>query len=395
LCKDARQVKIIYIIKGGANLDIKRIIQENIEVIKNLRMKLHDNAELSCEEFKTQDIILNFFKDLDISTHILAQTGVVATLNNGEDCIAVRADMDALPVNGVSHVCGHDYHMAVAAGTALVLKKLGFDKCVKFIFQPAEEAEGGALPMINEGVLENPKVKNMIGFHVWPNVKAGTIEVASGPSMGSVDSFDVTFKGKGGHAAMPHLCKNPLYPAMDLIQTMNLKSKMEINPLESHVITFSSLQCGTAPNVIADDCRVLGTVRTFNNDLRNMIYEDIKAMSLLSAEKYGCSSELNYEFQYPPVISNEAFTRRFIDITKALIGEVNVLPLEKTFAAEDFSFFAEKVPSVHFRLGIAKDDKGLYPLHSPHFDASEDAILYGVYIIANFILSITDNNLAT
>jgi amidohydrolase len=395
LCKDARQVKIIYIIKGGANLDIKRIIQENIEDIKNLRMKLHDNAELSCGEFKTQDIILNFFKDLDISTHILAQTGVVATLNIGEDCIAVRADMDALPVNGVSHVCGHDYHMAVAAGTALVLKKLGFDKCVKFIFQPAEEAEGGALPMINEGVLENPKVKNMIGFHVWPNVKAGTIEVASGPSMGSVDSFDVTFKGKGGHAAMPHLCKNPLYPAMDLIQTMNLKSKIEINPLDSHVITFSSVQCGTAPNVIADDCRVLGTVRTFNNDLRNKIYDDIKAMSLLSAEKYGCNADLDYEFQYPPVISDEAFTRKFIDIAKALIGEENVLPLEKTFAAEDFSFFAERVPSVHFRLGIAEDDKGLYPLHSPHFNASEDAILHGVHIIVNFILSITDFNLAT
>lgn len=395
MCKDARQVKIIYIIKGGVNLDIKRIIQENIEDIKNLRMKLHDNAELSNNEFKTQDIILNFFKDLNISTHILAQTGVVATLNSGEDCIAVRADMDALPVNGVSHVCGHDYHMAVAAGTALVLKKLGFDKCVKFIFQPAEETEGGALPMIKEGVLENPKVKNMIGFHVWPNVKAGTIEVAGGASMGSVDSFDITFKGKGGHAAMPHLCKNPLYPAMDLIQTMNLKSRLEINPLDSHVITFTSVQCGTAQNIIADECRVLGTVRTFNNDLRNKIYEDIKAMSTLSAEKYGCSAELNYELQYPPVISDEAFTRTFIDITKALIGEENVLPLEKTFAAEDFSFFAEKVPSVHFRLGIAENEKGLYPLHSPHFDASEDAILHGIYIITNFILSISDKNLAT
>ena len=394
MCKAAQQVKIIYIIKGGANLDIKRVIKENIEYIKNLRLRLHDNAELSGEEFKTQQLILNFFKDLDISTHTLAETGVVATLNSSAECIAVRADMDALPVKGVSHVCGHDYHMSVAAGTALVLKKLGFDKCVKFIFQPAEEAEGGALPMIKEGVLENPRVTNMIGFHVWPNVKAGTIEVASGASMGSVDGFDITFKGKGGHAAMPHLCKNPLYPAMDLIQTMNFKSRIETNPLDSHVITFSSMQCGNAPNVIAEDCRVLGTVRTFNKDLRNKIYLDIKAMSLLSAEKYGCSSEFNYEFQYPPLISDEAFTKRFIDITKALIGDENVLPLEKTFAAEDFSFFAERVPSVHFRLGIAEDDKGLHPLHSPHFDASDNAIFYGIYIITNFILSITDKNLA-
>jgi hippurate hydrolase len=372
-------------------MDIKKMIEDNLGDIKNLRNKLHHNAELSYEEFKTQQIILDFFKELDIETHTLAGTGVVATLNSSEDCIAVRADMDALPVNGVSHVCGHDYHMAIAAGTALVLKKLAIHKCVKFIFQPAEEAEGGALPMIKEGVLENPEVKNMIGFHVWPNVKVGTIEVTSGPSMGSVDDFKITFKGKGGHAAMPHLCKNPLYPAMDLIETINFKSKIEINPLEAHVITFSSVQCGSAPNVIADECKVMGTVRTFNNDLRNKIYEDIKTAASLSAQKYGCSAEVNYNFQYPPVTSDEAFTRDFIDVTETLIGVENVLPLEKTFAAEDFSFFAERVPSVHFRLGIADAVKGLHPLHSPHFDVSEEAIFNGIYIITNFILSLKDS----
>lgn len=369
-------------------MNIEQLITESLDEIKTLRLKLHENAELSYKEFNTQRIILDFFKKLQLNTGCFFNTGVVATLNNGEECIAVRADMDALPVNGVSHACGHDYHMAIAAGTALVLKKFGFDKCVKFIFQPAEEAEGGALPMIREGVLENPKVTNMIGFHVWPNVKVGTIEVSSGASMASVDDFHITFIGKGGHAAMPHMCKNPLYPAMDFIDTINFKSRIETNPLDSHIVTFSSMQCGSAPNVIADQCKILGTVRTFNNELRNKLYEDIKSTASLSAEKYGCTVDFKYTFQYPPVVSDEFFTKKFITLTKNLIGEKNVLPIEKTFAAEDFAFFAEKVPSVHFRLGIADNLRGLSPLHSPNFDASEDAIFNGIAILVNFIAGI-------
>ena len=155
-------------------MDIRELIEKNIDIIKHLRKKLNANAELSFKEYKTQSIILEFLKDLDIDTKILANTGVAATLNFGDSCIAVRADMDALPVNGVTHACGHDYHMAIVLGTALILKKLGFNKTVKFIFQPGEETKGGAVPMIKEGVLENPEVNYIIGFHVWPNVKVGT-----------------------------------------------------------------------------------------------------------------------------------------------------------------------------------------------------------------------------
>lgn len=368
-------------------MDLKKLIEENIQEVKDIWDRLHCNAELSFKEFKTQGIILEFFKGLGIKTQILANTGVVATLNEGDDCIAVRADMDALPVNGVSHACGHDYHMAVTLGTALLLKKMGCKKCIKFIFQPGEESEGGALPMIKQGVLENPTVKSMISFHVWPMVPVGKVEVTGGPSMASVDDFHVTFKGVGGHAAMPHLCKNPIYPALDFIESMNIKSRIEQNPLNSHIITFSSMQCGTAPNVIAHESKVLGTVRTFDNDLRNKLYEDIQNTVKLSAEKYGCSSEVDYSFQYPPLINDNDLSKKFIDLTKELIGEQNVLPLEKTFAAEDFSFFAEKVPSVHFRLGISDGVKGQHPLHSPNFDAAGDSLFYGLYITTNFLLN--------
>jgi hippurate hydrolase len=371
-------------------VNLKDTIQNNLEKIQHLRKQLSENAELSFQEFKTQEILTEFFNALNIPTNPLVSTGVVATLNNADTCIAIRADMDALPVNGISHACGHDYHMAIASGVALVLKEMGYEKSVKFIFQPGEEAEGGAAPMIREGVLENPKVSSMIGFHVWPNVLTGTIEASAGPSMASVDDFRIVFQGLGGHAAMPDLCKNPLYPAIDFIQTINEKSMLEISPLQPHVITFSSLQSGNAPNVIPDECVVLGTVRTFDNHVRNKIYQDMLHISALCAEKYGCTTDVKYDFQYPPLINDASMTNRFIDITRELIGDEKVLPLQRTFAAEDFAYFAEKVPSVHFRLGIADGSKGLHPLHSTSFDASEEAIFHGIYIIANFILEITD-----
>lgn len=371
-------------------MKLRNLIQENLETIKAVRTLLHDNAELSYKEYKTQQIVLDFLKELNISSSTIADTGVVATLNEGDSCIAVRADMDALPVNGVFHACGHDYHMAVALGTAITLKKLGFDKCVKFIFQPAEEAEGGALPMIKEGVLENPKVKYMIGYHVWPSVPVGKIEVAAGASMGSVDDFNVTFKGVGGHAAMPHICKNPIFPAVELIQSMTIKSRIENSPLNPHVVTFSSVNAGTANNVIPNEAKVRGTVRTFDNELRKKLHQDITRSAELAAEKFGCEVVVDYSWQYPPVISDTELTNAFIASTKELIGSENVLPLEKTFAAEDFAFFAENVPSVHFRLGISDGVKGEYPLHSPYFDVSEDAIFHGIYVITNFIISLVD-----
>lgn len=372
-------------------MNIKELIQNNLEKIKDLQRQLHQNAELSYAEYETQKIIIDFFDSIDIPTKKLVSTGVVATLNNEETCIAIRADMDALPVNGVSHACGHDYHMTIASGVALVLKELGYKKSVKFIFQPGEEAEGGAAPMIQESVLDNPHISSMIGFHVWPNLLVGTIEAAGGPSMASVDDFRVVFKGLGGHAAMPYLCKNPLYPAIDFIQTINQKSMLEISPLDAHVITFSSLQSGNTSNVIPDECTVLGTVRTFSDNVRSKIHEDMLKVSSLCADKYDCDVEVKYNFQYPPLINDESLTNSFIKFTKELIGEDHVLPLLKTFAAEDFAYFAEKVPSVHFRLGIADASKGLSPLHSTCFDVSEEAIFYGIYIITNFILSITDN----
>lgn len=372
-------------------INLNKTVQDNIESIINIREEIHNNAELSFKEFKTAEIIKGFLKNLDIDTKSLIETGVVGVLNQGDECIAIRADIDALPVNGVSHACGHDYHAAVALGCAQVLKKIGFKKCVKFIFQPGEEDTGGAAPMIRDGVLDSPKVKYIIGFHVWPRLEVGKIEVTSGASMASVDDFSITFKGRGGHAAMPHICKNPIYPAMDFIQSMNNKVHLEINPLNSFVLTFSSINAGNAPNVISDNARVLGTVRTFDNQLRKTIKNYIEELADLSAKKFNCEVTANIQEEYPPLFSDELLTNRFIKAAKDILGQENVCSLEKSFAGEDFSFFAEAVPSVHFRLGISDGLKGENPLHSTNFDASDKALYYGIYTVVNFILSMEND----
>lgn len=366
-------------------MDLKTVVLNRLEEIRKLRLLLHENAELAFNEYKTRDIIIKYLEGLEIQCFDCAKTGVVALLNSGEKCTAVRADMDALPINGVFHGCGHDYHMAVLLGIAAVLKDLGVKKCVKFIFQPAEESTGGAVPMINDGVLESPKVTSMIGYHVWPGVKVGCIEAAPGPSMGSVDDFIIKFSGRGGHAAMPELCNNPLQPAVRFIEAVEAMSKEKYSAENPHVLTVTSLNCGAAPNVIADSAVVMGTVRTFDECLRNSLKVEIMSLASNFAEAYGCTVEPYYDEQYPPLINGENITDEFIASSKKLLGADKVLPLKPTFAAEDFSFFAKAVPSVHFRLGIAGKGAGEYPLHSPHFDADDDALFYGIYVIADFI----------
>jgi hippurate hydrolase len=368
-------------------MELKDVVRSKFEEIKGYRKLLNENAELSFVEFNTSRIIKGILDELEIKTETIFNTGVVGLMNEGETCVALRADMDALPVNGVSHACGHDFHMAVVLGTALVLKEIGCEKTVKFIFQPGEEDKtGGALPMINEGVLENPEVKCALSLHVWPGVNVGQIEVSSGPTMASVDSFIVRFIGKGGHAAMPYLCKNPLYPSIDFIQSMNNKLHIENNPLDQFVVTFTSISAGEASNVIADEAIVRGTVRTFNSDLRKKIKKDLINGADASAAKYGCTAQVTYGDGYPPLINDQALTKHFVEETEEILGRDNVLPLTKSFTAEDFAFFAERVPSVHFRLGIKEGEVGGEALHSTKFSASDEALYYGVLVMANFIM---------
>ncbi len=375
--------------KGVLNLNIEAVVKENLEVFKAIRKELHENAELSFKEYNTSDIIKKYLNSFGLEVKTCFNTGVVGTLNNEKKCIGIRADMDALPVNGVSHACGHDFHMAAVLGTALVLKQMGFSKNVKFIFQPGEEDSGGALPMIKEGVLEEPEVEYMISLHVWPGLPVGKIEAASGPSMASVDDFTITFTGKGGHAAVPYLCRNPIYPAIELIQSFNNKKIIENDPLNPFIVTFASLNSGNACNVISDEAKIMGTVRTFDAGLRKKIKGQLIKTAELCAEKFGCSVETEYEEGYPPLINDKALAEKFIKHAEKILGHENVLPLTRSFTAEDFSFFAERVPSVHFRLGISQGEIGNEILHSSNFDGSDDSLYYAVLLAASFIAELS------
>jgi hippurate hydrolase len=366
-------------------MDLKTLIRNRLEEIKDIRQTLHNNAELSNEEYKTSKIIQTYLDSLGLTYKTLANTGVVAVLNEGSDCIGIRADMDALPINGVFHGCGHDYHMAILLGVARVLKDLNTDKSVKFIFQPAEEDGGGALPMINEGVLEDPKVTSMVGFHVWPGLEVGSIEATSGPSMASVDDFKILFTGKGGHGAMPDLSINPLKPAVEFTYTMeNYKSSVASTP---YVLNLTSINCGNAPNVVADEALVMGILRTFDDSLRTQLRNVIREKAADFASKYGCSYSVKFEDEYPPLINDDKISKEFITASSKLLGKDKVKALTATFAGEDFSYFAKAVPSVHFRLGIKGHGLGESPLHSSNFTAHDDALFYGIYIICNYILS--------
>lgn len=373
-------------------MELEKLVRDNLDKIKEMRMKFHEIPEPAYNEFKTQGMIMKFLDEIGLEYKKMFNTGLVSLMNDEESCIAVRTDMDAIPLGEgkASHLCGHDYHMAVALGTALVLKKAGFKRTVKFIFQPAEEATGGAEKMIEEGVLDDPKVEVLIGYHVWPGTELGTVEAAEGPSMGSVDDFYITFRGKGGHAAMPHLCKNPLYPAINFIQTVNDRLRTDIDPLNSCVVTFSSINAGNVPNVIADECKVMGTARTFDEKLRCEIHDIIVKTAELCALKYDVKVTKKYSFQYPPLINDRDVTEKFIKSASSRIGRENVVKLIKTFAAEDFSFFAKKVPSVHYRLGIYDGEKGDKPLHSSDFSAAEESLYYGVLLTAGFVMDYYD-----
>lgn len=368
-------------------MDLKEIIKEKLPLIKEIRKELNENPELAFEEYKTQKIIQQALDSFGISNYTCAKTGVVALLNEGEEAIAVRADMDALPINGVSHSCGHDYHMAIGLGTALVLKALGCEKTVKFIFQPAEELIGGAVPMIEAGVLEKPKVKYMIGYHVWPGLEVGKLEIGAGATMASIDDFHITIKGVGGHGAMPHKCKNPILPAVDIIQSLQLKSRTAVDPLKPHVITVSSISAGEATNVIPETALLKGTVRTFDEGLRQQLAVMIKETASTVASNYGCEAMIDYCYEYPPLISHKELTERFYQETTKILGKENILPLEQSFGGDDFAYFSQNVPSVHFRAGIEGSGRGSHPLHSPYFDADEEVLFYAIYAVVNFILN--------
>lgn len=389
------------------SLDLSQVrseIQALQPQVVEWRRQLHQRPELGFQEHLTASFVAQKLDEWGIEHQTgIAKTGIVATItsNRPGPVLAIRADMDALPIqeenevsyrsqhDGLMHACGHDGHTAIALGTAYYLSQHrdDFAGTVKMIFQPAEEGPGGAKPMIEAGVLKNPDVDAIIGLHLWNNLPVGTVGVRSGALMAAVECFYCTILGKGGHGAMPHQTVDSVVVAAQIVTALQTVVARNVNPLESAVVTVGELHAGTAQNIIADTARMSGTVRYFNPALAELMPQRIEQIITGVCQSQGASYDLDYVQLYPPVI-NDAGIAELVRSVAADVVEtpVGIVPECQTMGGEDMSFFLQAVPGCYFFLGSANPAKNLaYPHHHPRFNFDETALGMGMEIFVRCV----------
>ena len=372
-------------------------IHPKISALKNTIIKtrrdIHQHPELSFKEFRTSKLIADKLEHYGIQVERnIGKTGVVGTLSGNKKgkTIALRADMDALPIqetgdvsyksinDGVMHACGHDAHVAMLLGAAEALSSMKdkINGVVKFIFQPAEEGYGGAKFMIEDGALNN--VDEIYGLHVWNYQKSGTVGVQSGPVMAAADIFTIKIKGIGGHGATPQGTIDCVVVASHLIQALQTIVSRNTNPLESTVVTIGQINGGYNFNIIADEIILKGTTRAYTLENKKLIKEKMKTIISGIEKTFGAKIKLQYKDGYPPVINDVKTTDILEKAARSVVGE-NVIKPYLSMGGEDFSFFAEKVPGCFFFLGTAPKNSApmSIPQHCSHFDIDESAMLIG------------------
>ena len=356
----------------------------------NIRRHLHENPELGFEEVATAQYIADYLAGLGLEvTRQVAKTGVVALIRGVQPgkTVAIRADMDALPIQelnevpykskhpGKMHACGHDAHVAAAIGAARILWELRdqINGNVKFIFQPAEEAPGGAEPMIAAGVLENPTVDAIIGGHVWGGLESGIIEVMSGPTMASSDIIRLKIIGKGGHAAQPHTTIDPIVIASEIVGALQKIVSRQTDPFEAVVISICSFHAGDVFNVIPHSAYMEGAVRTLNNELRQELPQKIEKIIRGITEPYGATYELDYYLGYPVTVNDPGVTETVRKAAVSVLGADKVrVAARASMGGEDYAYFLNKVPGTYIRIGTRNPEKGIcQEMHHPRFDIDE------------------------
>jgi amidohydrolase len=370
------------------------------------RRRLHQKPELGFQEKLTAEFIAQKLQEWGIEHQTgIAQTGIVAVIKGNnlspqhspqqtEKVLAIRADMDALPIqelnevpycsqhDGVMHACGHDGHTAIALGTAYYLhqNRHTFAGIVKIIFQPAEEGPGGAKPMIEAGVLKNPDVDAIIGLHLWNNLPLGTVGVRAGALMAATEIFNCQISGKGGHGGMPHQTVDSVVVAAQIVNALQTIVARNVNPIDSAVVTVGSLHAGTRHNVIAATATMGGTVRYFNPAYAEFFKHRIEQIIAGICQSHGATYDYDYTALYPPVINNAEIAELVRTVAEEVVETpVGIVPECQTMGGEDMSFFLQEVPGCYFFLGSANSDKGLaYPHHHPRFDFDETALAMGV-----------------
>jgi len=386
---------------------IKRLAKGYLPEITQMRRHFHMFPELSGKEIQTAAFISKQLSEWGIAHKTgIAGNGILAVITGelpGKKVVALRADMDALPVKelnkvayasrtkGVMHACGHDAHMASMMGTARLLKSLEaeFGGTVKIIFQPSEEKyPGGALPMIKAGVLEKPMTDLIIGQHVFPELEAGKVGFKSGQYMASTDEIHLTVKGKGGHAAIPDKVIDPVLIAAHIIVALQQIVSRNAKPTMPTVLSFGKVMADGVANIIPDEVKISGTMRTFDEGWRVEMKERITDMATALAKSMGGTCEVDIHKGYPFVYNDPALTTRAKKLAEEYLGRDKVVDLEMRMTAEDFAYFAQEVPGCFYRLGVMNESKGITSnLHSATFDVDESSLETGVGLMTWIVMN--------
>ncbi|MEX2489179.1 MAG: amidohydrolase [Pseudomonadales bacterium] len=387
------------------------------DAMVDIRQQIHANPELGNSEHETAALVAKHLRSLDFDKVEVdvAHTGVVGILKGGKPgpVIAVRADMDALPVKEqtdlafastktarwegrevpVMHACGHDIHTAVALGVASVLAEMRDEIAgtVKFIFQPAEEGppageEGGAPLMMEEGALENPRPEAIFALHASPDLQVGQLGYTSGPAMAAVDHFYITIKGKQSHGAQPHGSIDPVVMGSQAVMALQTIASRNVDPLEPAVVTVGMFQGGERFNIIPEQVKMEGTVRTYSADVRDMIERRMGEILDGTTRVGGGNFELRYDRVTPATINNPALTKMVVPGLIKTVGENGVKELKPTMGGEDFAFFSQEVPGFYFRLGTTAPGGESGGLHTPTFRGVDESVPVGIRAMSNVVL---------
>jgi amidohydrolase len=380
---------------------IKLLARQYAPDLIAIRHHLHENPELSYQEFETSKFVQDKLTETGIPFSIMATTGVVGLIrgkNPDKRVIALRADMDALPIReendipyrsrkeGIMHACGHDVHTTILLGAARILHQLRneWEGTIKLIFQPGEERNpGGASLLIKEGVLKDPVPQAIFGLHVHPGLETGKISFRGGMVMASADEIYITIKGKGGHAAAPHLTADTVLIASHLVVALQQIISRNRNPFSPSVLSITSMQGGHTTNVIPTEVKLMGTFRAMDEEWRYRAHELIRKQATALVEGMGAEIDLHIDVGYPMVYNNEALDVIARKEAGFFMGKDSVLETEIRMGAEDFGYYTRLIPGCFYRLGVMNTEKGITAgVHTPTFNIDEAAIEIGAGMMA-------------
>ncbi len=378
--------------------------EQHFSYTQTLRRDFHRHPELGFQEFRTAEIVARDLKEMGYEAQTgIAKTGVVALLKgeNPGPTLMLRFDMDALPIleqtaapyasqnPGVMHACGHDGHTAVGLTVARILKEhqSQIRGTVKLVFQPAEEGLGGALAMVKDGVLENPRPDMALAMHVWNEKPVGWVGITSGPVMAASEIFTVRINGKGGHGAVPHLTIDPVLAASQVVTALQGIVSRNVAPLQSAVISVTMIHAGDAFNVIPSTVELKGTIRTFDSEVREKVLTRFNQVIDHVASAMGCEAEIEVESITPAVRNDEKLTKQVQSLAIHVLPGIQIEDNYRTMGSEDMAFFMQDIPGCFIFVGSANDQQNLnYAHHHPRFDIDETALKYGVALITKAAL---------